>query len=99
MLNFVKQKHKLIIAVLVAVNVGCFAVLIPQVRAAIIYFGEQCIVHRALNVPIWHSHLTRMAHIGIAVFLPSLFVFFVLAVISRGNIPGKDKERCSLYPC
>ncbi|MFP3041966.1 hypothetical protein LQZ19_09105 [Treponema primitia] len=76
--------------------VGCLLILIPQVRNAIILFGERFIVHRKLNNSVWNGILIQVSssilllfffgfifsksHQNFLLLLPIIFGYLVVAI-------------------
>jgi hypothetical protein len=60
--------RRLLLVVLVIGMVGGLSILlIPQLRALIILFGETHVIHRGLNHDVWNSHLKLLAFVGLMI--------------------------------
>jgi hypothetical protein len=74
---FSRKARRLIALVLVFGVIGCILLLLEPVRSAIISFGEILIVHRPLNIPVWHSRFIRWSYTGLILITLS-FGFLML---------------------
>jgi uncharacterized membrane protein len=89
------QLRKLLTVISIIGIVGCVLVLIPQIRSAILVFGDIArthIMHRplSLNVEIWNQLLLSSSIFGL--FLSVALLFIISRQFSRIQFPTKKRN-------